>query len=177
MMLDIRKGFLWSTLASAWLIFDYFLFVTGNPSITYSFFGGWFEVPLSVAAVVTASYSYRAVNNRYFVLHVFAVGTFSLALYLGSPYAREFARVRLQEKIGSFVQDPVNSKADVSIEERQLMIEIGKQKHTVKFETFIPTFRRMDYLFVKTETGEKYRLIMTMSWSGKPEISLQRVVS
>jgi hypothetical protein len=43
-------------------------------------------------------------------------------------------------------------------------------------ETFIPTFRRLDYLF-RVETGTKYRLIMTMSWNGTPEISLRRVDS
>ena len=40
------KRFLWHTLGGGLLIFDYFLFVTGNPSITYSLLGGWFEIPL-----------------------------------------------------------------------------------------------------------------------------------
>jgi hypothetical protein len=181
MKVRIRKGFLWHTLAGGLLILDYFLFVTGNPSITYSLFGGWFWVPLFFAVVVTLCYAYgvarEQVNKRHFALHVFAVGVFSLSLIPASPYARQFARARLQEEIGSFVKDPSNSRADVSSEERQLMIEIGQQKHTAQFEAFIPTFRRMDYLFVKTKTGEKYRLIMTMSWSGKPVISLRRVVS
>lgn len=175
------KRFLWHTLGGGLLIFDYFLFVTGNPSITYSLLGGWFEIPLFFAVVVTSFYAYGiargTVSKRHFALHVLVVGIFSLVLLLESSYAREFARRRVQEEIGSFVKDPANSRADVSGEERRLMIEIGQQKYTAQFEAFIPTFRRIDYLFVGTKTGERYRLTMTMSWSGKPVISLRRVLS
>jgi hypothetical protein len=163
------------------LICDYFLFVTGNPSITYSLFGGWFEVPLFLLMLVTFRYAYGVqrgqVKKWHFALHVFALGAVSLALLLASPYAREYACVRLQEQIRSFVRDPASSRAYVSSEERRLMIEIRQQKYTAQFENFTPTFRRVDYLFVKTETGARYRLIAIMSWSGKPSISLRPVAS
>lgn len=175
----ISKKFLWPTSASGLLIFDYFLFATGNPSITYSFLGGWFVIPLLLAAIVTGSYGYGMasgkVSSRQFVLHVIAVGILSLALFVISPYARELAKTRLQSMVVSFVEDPINTTGDVTKDERQLMLEIRKQQYTMQYETFIPTFRRMDYRFVNAKTGEKYRLIMTMGWRGTPAFSLRRV--
>jgi hypothetical protein len=178
MSLSASKTFLWRTAASCLLIFDYFLFTTGNPSITYSIFGGWFEVTLIAAVVVTVSYGYEVVGagetKRRFVLYLFTIGLFSLLLLAASQYAREFAGARLEAEISSFVKDPNTSKADVSNEGRQLMVEIRNQRYSMERETFIPTFRRMDYLF-KTETGTKYRLIMMMSWNGTAQISFRRV--
>lgn len=178
MSLSASKRFLWRTAASCFLIFDYFLFTTGNPSITYSIFGGWFEVTLIAAVVVTVSYGYEVVGagetKRRFVLYLFTIGLFSLLLLAASQYAREFAGARLEAEISSFVKDPNTSKADVSNEGRQLMVEIRNQRYSIERETFIPTFRRMDYLF-KTETGTKYRLIMMMSWNGTAQISFRRV--
>ena len=102
MMQLISKGFLWRTATSDLLIFDYFLFVTGNPSITYSFLGGWFEVPLILVAIVTGSYGYGTARGkakkRQFALHAFAVGLFSSALFITSPYARELASLDFHGK-------------------------------------------------------------------------------
>lgn len=177
MGLKISKGFLWRTAASCLLVFDYFLFTTGNPSVTYSVFGGWFWITLIAAVMIVASYvpeSFKGEEAKPFFVLLSIVGVLSVMLFVASPYAREFADARLQTEIGSFVKDPINSKADVSNEERQLMVKLESQKYSMERETFIPTFRRMDYLF-KMETGEKYRLIMTMSWNGTPVISLRRV--
>ena len=176
--LKINKGFLWRTAVSCLLLFDYFLFATGNPSITYSILGGWFEVTLVAAAVVAVSYGYEVSKGREakqrFVLYLIAVGLFSLVLLMTSTYARDLANAHLQAEIGSFISDPIGSKADVSNDERQLMVELKGQKYSVEREAFIPTFRRMDYLF-ETETGEKYRLVITMGWNGTPRISLRRI--
>lgn len=169
--------FPWRIAASCLLIFDYFLFTTGNPSITYSIFGGWFWVTLLGALMIIASSVPREGERRApFILHLFIAGVFSVALLTTSAYAREFALVRIEAEIASFANDPVNSKADVSNEERQLMVKVKSQKYFMEREAFIPTFRRMDYLF-KVETGEKYRLIMTMDWSGNPKISFRHVES
>lgn len=173
----ISKGFLWRTVASCLLIFDYFLFTTGNPSITYTILGGWFWISLIAAVMIVASYvpvSFKGREAKPFFVLLSIVGVFSVLLFIASPYANEFAAARMEAQLRSFIKDPINSKADVSNEERQLMVEIGKQKHSMERETFIPTFRRMDYLF-KMETGEKYSLIMTISWNGTPVISLRRV--
>lgn len=173
----ISKGFLWRTAVSCLLIFDYFLFTTGNPSITYSVLGGWFWITLIAAVMIVSSYvppSFSGNEARPFFILLLIVGVLSVTLLVASPYAREFAGARLQAEISSFVKDPINSKVDVSNEERQLMVKLESQKYSMKREIFIPTFRRMDYLF-KTETSEKYRLIMTMSWDGTPIISLRRV--
>ena len=177
--LRISRGFLWRTSASCLLIFDYFLFSTGNPSITYSILGGWFWITLIAAVMIIASYvpsSFRGKEARPFLVLLFIVGVFSVLLLVASSYAREFADVRLEAEISSFVKDPNSSKADVSNEGRQLMVEIRNQRYSMVRETFITTFRRMDYLF-KTETGTKYRLIMMMSWNGTPQISFRRVES
>ncbi len=179
MMHLISKALLWRTVASGLLIFDYFLFVTGNPSITYSFLGGWFAVPLVLAAIVTGSYGYgtarREVKKGQFFMHAFAIGVLVLALFVTNAYARGLARTRLELTVASFIRDPMGSKADVSSAERKLMAEIRRQEHTMEYETFIPTFRRMDYLFVTSKTGERYRLIVTMDWKGTPVIWLRRV--
>lgn len=163
--------------ASCLLIFDYFLFSTGNPSITYSVFGGWFWIPLiATVMIIASSVPGEGETRTPFILHLFIVGLFSVVLFATSTYAREFALVRIEAEIASFAKDPVNSKADVSNEERQLMVKVNNQKYFMEREAFIPTFRRMDYLF-KLETGEKYRLIMTMSWIGTPKISFRHVES
>lgn len=175
--MKISKGFLWHTIVSCLLIFDYFLFSTGNPSITYSILGGWFWLTLIAAVMMVASYVPASFTGRqakpFFVL-LSVVGVLSVSLFVASSYARDFAATRLQTEIELFVKNPINSKATVSNEERQLMAKIGGQKYLMERETFIPTFRRMNYLF-KMKSGEKYRLILTMSWNGTPVISLRRV--
>jgi len=172
-----RKRFLWRVLVSCFLVFDFFLFTTGNPSITYSIFGGWLWIPLIATVMIVAS-SAPGEGEKWspFILHLFIVGILSVVLFAISLYAEEFAAAHLEAEIGSFVKDPINSKAEVSNEERQLMVKVESQKYSMKRETFIPTFRRMDYLF-NAETGEKYRLIMTMSWNGASQVSFRRVES
>jgi hypothetical protein len=173
----ISKGFLWRAVASCLLIFDFFLSSTGNPSITYSLLGGWFWITLIAAVMIIASYvpaTFKGKEARPFFVLLSIVGALSALLFIASPYAREFAAARMEAEVRSFMNDPINSKADVSNEERELMVKLESQKYSMERETFIPTFRRMDYLF-KMETGEKYRLIMTMSWNETPVISLRRV--
>lgn len=175
-----RTNPLWPTVASCALILDYVLFTTGNPSITYSVLGGWFLIPLIAAVLVSVFYAFRvgreSNGRRSLILHLAIVGALSIALFVASPYAREFAQDRLQAQLVEFVKDPSQAKAIVSDDARRLMAELNKQKQSMERETFIPTFRRMDYLF-KVEGGTKYRLIMRMSWNGTPEISLRRVDS
>lgn len=173
----ISKGFLWRTAASCLLILDFFLSTTGNPSITNSLLGGWFWITLIAAVMIVASYvpaSFKGKEAKPFFVLLSIVGVFSVLLFIASSYATEFAAARMEAQIRSFMKDPINSKVDVSNEERQLMAKLESQKYSMERDAFIPTFRRMDYLF-KTETGEKYLLIMTMSWNGTPKISLRRV--
>jgi len=178
MNLKISKGFLWRAVVSCLLIFDYFLGTTGNPSIAYGVIG-LFWITLIVVAMIIVSYvpaTFKGREARPFFVLLSVVGVFSALLFVASPYAKEFAAARMEAQVRSFIKDPINSKADVSNDGRQLMVKLESQKYFMERETFIPTFRRMDYLF-KTETGEKYRLIMTMGWNGRPLISLRRVES
>lgn len=160
---------------SCLLILDYFLWTTGNASITGAI--GLFWITL-IAVVMIIAFSVPGEGKTWspFILHLFIAGILSVVLFAISPYAEEFAAARLKAEIGSLVKDPINSKAEVSNEERQLMVKVENQKYSVKRETFIPAFWRIDYLF-KVETGEKYRLIMTMSWNGISQISFRRVES
>ena len=176
----INKRFLWRTSATGLLVFDYFLFSTGNPSVTYSFLGGWFEVTLLGAFIVTASYGYESLigreNKRPFLLHILFLAALSLALFEASPHARQLAIVRLQAKADSFIKDPISYTADVSSEGRQLMVEIEKQKFSVQRSAFIPTFQRTDYL-LRTEQGATYLLVLETRWNGTPVISLRLMQS
>lgn len=180
MTVALNKPLLGRTSLSCWLIFDYFLFSVGLPSFTYSCLGGWFVIPLLAAAISFVSCWYAAESERLarrsLVLHSCAVVSLAVGLFAASPDAREFAIVRLDAEIDSFVKDPTSSGASASTEARRLMVEIGKHPYSMEREAFIPTFRRMDYL-LGADTGEKYRLIMTMSWNGTPVISLRRVDS
>jgi hypothetical protein len=180
MSMTMNRAFVWRTASVCLLIFDYFLFVTGNPSITYSVLGGWFEIPLVTAVIIVTFYAYHLLKERrekrLLVTHVLTVGLFSAALLTVNSYARDNARDRFETEIASFVRDPANAKVVASDEARALMAKIATQKYSEEREAFIPTFRRMDYLF-KTEVGEKYRLVMTMGWNGAPEISFRSVDS
>ncbi len=173
----INRRFLWHTSAAGLVIFDYFLFSTGNPSITYSFLGGWFGITLFVALGVTASYASKTIligaEKLHFALYISSLIVLSLGLLAASPYASRLANLHMQHEVGSFVEDPINSKAEVSNNERQLMIEIKKKGFTIQRDSFIPTFRRIDYLF-RTKEGETYLLVMEMRWNGTPVISLLR---
>lgn len=176
--LVIDKGFLWRTTTSCLLIFDFFLSTTGNPSLLGSVLGGFsgiiilFATAMVVSSYVPATFKGREARPFYILLSI--VGVFSIVLFAASPYAGDFAATRMEAQILSFVKDPLNSTADVSNEERQLMVKLASQKYSLARDAFIPTFRRMDYLLTK-ENGEKYLLVMEMSWNGIPVISLRRV--
>lgn len=178
MNLNNIKAFYAHTLMSCLLILDFFLFTTGNPSATYIIIGGWFLIPLALVAISTASYGYAVAigtkSKAPFVLHLLVVGMLSFLLLVLSGHAKQFAASRLEEEVGSFVRNPIDAKAEVSVEERRLMILVNKQKYSMKYEGFIPTFRRVDF-FLRTETGEQYRLTLTMRWNGVPKIFLRPV--
>jgi hypothetical protein len=176
----VNRTLVWRTAAVCLLVFDYFLFVTGNPSITYSLLGGWFEITMVSAGTIVAFYAYHVLKDRTakrpFVIHVLIVGLLSVALLMASSYAKENARDRLEAEVASFVRDPANAKVIASGEARALMARITTQRYSEEREAFIPTFRRMDYLF-RTEAGAKYRLVMTISWNGASQISFRPVDS
>lgn len=175
MNMVVRKRFWWRISASCLLIFDIFLWATGNPSIT-GHIGLFWLTQIAVVMTIAASAPGKGETWLPFTLHLFIAVVLSVVLFAISPYAEEFAAARLENEVDSFVKDPINSKVDVLNEQRQLMIKVKSQKYSMEREVFLPTFGRIDYLF-KAEAGEKYRLIVTMRWSGKPEIWFHRVDS
>lgn len=168
-------AFGWRTAMSVLLIVDYFLFSTGNPSVTYSVLGGWFIVPLVVAVIVTALYGLRAYeaksDRRVFLLHCLIIAVVSVVLLSLSEEARERAIANLEADVVAFVNDPTTPKSEASDKTRALLTDIKKQRYSMKRDTFIPTFRRMDYM-VKTERGQKFVLILVVKWNGVPTFAL-----
>ena len=174
--LNISKGFLWRTAVSCLLIFDFFLFTSGNPSLLCRFLGGFPGIILFAVAMIVSSFvppTFRGKEARPFQLLLSIIGAFSILLFVASPYATDFAATRMEVQILSFVKDPLHHKADVSDEERQLMVQLENLKYTLQPDGFIPTVRRMDYLLT-IDNGEKYLLIMSMGWNETPVISLRR---
>lgn len=172
------KGFAWRTGLAIALLLDYFLFSTGNPSVTYCLLGGWFEIVLGALLVLTIEYTFKALKGREPKQHFFAflgaVVASGVILMATSGLARDFAASSMEERVLQFMRDPVGAEAESSQQEKALAASIGKRKYLLHRETFIPTFRRIDYLLV-LDDGEKYRLVMTMSWRGISEVSIRKV--
>ncbi len=168
-------AFSWRTASSVLLIADYFLFSTGNLSLTYSVMGGWFIVPLIAAVIIMASYGLRAYgmkeDRRLFLLHFVVVAAASVTLLLLSGEARQHAIANLESDVIAFVNDPATPKSEASDKTRALMADIKKHPYSMQRDAFIPTFRRMDYIF-KAEAGQKFLLVLVMKWNGVPTISL-----
>lgn len=165
----------WRTVSSVLLLVDYFLFSTGNPSLTYNILGGWFIIPLAGAAVISISY-WRLVhrkkeNRRLFVSHLITIVAVSIALFWMSGDARQHAIATLEADAQAFVNDPETSKVEASKKTRTLMADIKKQPYTMHLDSFIPTFRRIDYVLT-VETNKTFTLILVKKWNGIPEISL-----
>ncbi len=168
-------AFGWRTVASVLLIVDYFLFSTGNPSLTYSVLGGWFIIPLFATAIIFAEYGSRAYgtkeNRRLFLSYFIVVAATSVTLLLFSGEARQHVIANLESEVMAFVNDPATPKVEVSDKTRALMADIKKHPYSMRRDAFIPMFRRVDYVF-KTETGQQFVLILIVKWNGVSTITL-----
>lgn len=171
----IDKGLLWRATTSCLLIFDYFLYVTGNSSL----FGGLFWVALLTVAMIVSSYvplTFRGKEARPFYVLLSIIGVFSIVLYIVSPYTANLVATRMEAQILSFMANPFQNQVEISNEERQLMAKLGTEKYNLRRDAFLPTFRRMDYLLMM-KNEEKYLVILRMSWMGTPVISVRRIDS
>lgn len=145
--------------------------------MTFSVLGGLFWLTLGAAVLIMATNAPGEGETwSPFLLSVAIVGLVLIVLLATSKYAREFAAENLEAEINTFVKEPLNSRVNVSNEERRLVAEVTSQKYFMERESFIPTFRRMDYRF-KVQTGQEYLLILIMGWSGIPNISFSHVDS
>jgi len=177
-MMSPLRSFGQYTGISCLLVFDYFLFSTGNPSATYSLLGGWFEVTLIGVVVVPAIYGFAVLDDmktrKLFIYHVTLICLFGAVLFGVSADARNFAETRMRDQIVAFEANPASNTVVASDESRRLMAQIAAGKYEMQPEGFIPTFRRDDFL-LRTNTGNRYRLIATMSWKGTPQISVREL--
>lgn len=160
------------------LVFDYFLFSTGNPSVTFSLLGGWFELTLIGIIVVPSIYGFAVLGDektrKFFIYHVALICLFALVMFRISAGARNFAEARMQDQIAAFAAKPASNAVVASDESRRLMAQIAAGEYAMRPEGFIPVFRRGDFLLC-TKAGKRYRLIATMSWKGTPQISVREL--
>lgn len=163
---------------SCLLVLDYFLFSTGNPSLTYSLLGGWFEVTLIGFVTLTAVFCvllYRhRVARQMLLWHIGVVCLLCVMLFMVSNLARNFAELGIRRQAELFMRSPDTENVMTSDEARRLMEQIGRQKFVAQFEGFIPTYRRVDYQ-IRTATGDEYNLIAIASWKETIKVSLQKV--
>lgn len=168
-------GCLWRTGLTVLVVFDYFLFTTGYPSITYSLLGGWYVVPLLIASVIAISYAVAAIrgadSRRTFGVYIVVIVAVVGLLLSLSDAARRGAAASLESDVLGFVSDPNTAVVRASPQARALMADIKKHPYTVHRDTFIPTFRRIDFT-VQCEQRGAFTLVLTMSWNGVPEVAL-----
>ncbi|MHB8474057.1 MAG: hypothetical protein ACYDC8_14650 [Gammaproteobacteria bacterium] len=181
MISSTQKRPFWAyTIGTLFLLTDYFLFTTGNPSCIFSLLGGLFFLHLLAIPAIPLVFWLKATDDRSyrksFFLYLIVVTLFAAALFFLSDVARQHSIEVMDSHARYFLDNPSVAKVDVSDEGRKLAEIIGRQRYFIERETFVPTFRRMDYL-VKTESGVKYDLVLTMTWKGTPQIWLRRVDS
>ena len=173
------KTLLWRLFIAAAIAFDYFLFSTGNPSLTYTAIGGWFEVGVFALIAVTATYALKAVKEKGerigFLAYVILLTAWSLILLFLSAGARDFAEREIDARAAQFVKNPKDSLVAASPETRELMALLESRHFSFRREAFIPTFRRADYL-LSVDSSENFRLILTISWDGTAQAFLRRTV-
>ncbi len=165
----------WRSVSVVLILVDNFLFVTGNPSVTYGLLGGWFLIPLVTAGVIVTSYGLDAYKKngerRLFLLHVGVLVVTSVALTYLSEDARQCAIAKFDSVASAFVTDPESLDLGVPYKTTALMKDIIAQPYSKRRDGFVPTFRRMDYL-LETTAGKRFFLVVVMKWNGVPEISL-----
>jgi hypothetical protein len=166
------KRLLWQVSATCLLLFDHFLFETGNPSLAGSYFFVW-----PVLLIIAGAIGYRAYSDvrqggyyQYLIVYIVVVGLFVLTLVAGSPYAVKYASLPEKARLDSFLGNPLNPKLSASDQARQAMILIRDEGYTIQSESFTPPIRRMDYFLVGKRTKQKYDLIYEVRES--PQINL-----
>jgi hypothetical protein len=166
-----NAAFAWHTAATLLLMFDYFAFSTGNPSLIYSVPFGWVAVPLGLL-LVFLSYTLSTVRRarRYFSAYLAIVVVASLILLSCSQLARLHAIRVLALDVQAFVDAPFDPTVDATPSDRQLMTEIRNHPFVVDYDGLTPVDRRIDYV-IRVDQRE-YRLILRESWKGTPEVWL-----
>jgi hypothetical protein len=173
-------GTFWRPLSAALLLIDFFSYSTGNPSIAFSLLRGWFIVEV-IAFVVLSGYALSRLRKGKkerapvvgFLLTVIAV---SALLLVFSEKATEHGAARMAKEVSEFIEDPKSDVYQIDGKERALAQEVLSRGCSLIRESFIPTFKRIDYLFTCPDT-QKYRLVLTKRWNGDRLVSFRMVVS
>lgn len=178
MKIQVWTAFLWRTILGIVAILDYFLFTTGNFSLTFSLFGGWFLVTLLFVAGMTVAYGANAIRKAdqrpYFLAYVVVLLISSVVLFSLSDRARLFAVQSIDGEAQEFMLHPESKRIGASSQIRELMAAIGSGKYSFEREAFTPTFRRADYV-LQDSSANKYRLILVRNGTGTAEASLRKL--
>jgi hypothetical protein len=168
------KKLLWRVSVTCFVLSDITLWGSGNPSLSGTYFFVW-PLVLALGGVI----AFRAFRDarrdgdyRYFAAYVVAVVLFGYALNLVSPYALRRARHQQEIVLDSFLRDPLNPKFSVSDKDRQMAIQLLKERYTIRGEDFTAPFRRLDYFLTNNQTKQNYDLVFEVSET--PQINLLR---
>lgn len=159
------------------LIFDYFLYVTGNPSIIYTFIGGFFFLYFFIAPVISYMFCAKVIRDGYGKLpvytHVGSIIVFSAVTFLLSDEARNYA-VNNFDALTHKIFDRKSTNIIISDDDLTLLDEIRNKSFELERDGFVPTIRRMDYI-VKSEHEKSYRIIVQIKWNNTPIVIINPV--
>ena len=82
----------------------------------------------------------------------------------------------MDNEVVNLLQNPQSERFQTEPQERTLAqdVLIGRCEHSR--ESFIPTFRRIDYLFTCSDR-QKYRTVLSKASIGEPIVSFRMVIS
>jgi hypothetical protein len=176
----ISTGAFLRPLFAAALLIDFFLYSTGNPSIAYSILRGWFLVDVfaffGLSAYALSRLRKGKEERAPFAGFLFSVVVVTALLLLVSERATEIGAAGMENEVVTFLRDPRSEKFRIDPQERTLAQDVLTRRCEHTRESFIPTFRRIDYLFTCPDR-QKYRLVLSKRWNGELIVSFRMVVS
>ena len=161
---------------SVFLVVDYRLWVTGNPSILFVVFGGWFLVYFIFAFIILGLVlSDSSASGKKKVSLVATPLFVGLVFYLSTDFLTDLSSEKADRLICEFLLDPIDSHIELNEEHLyEIMTNNFSCEHIVESGIFIPTARRKSYV-LENDDGVKYRLILTNKSPLKSRMFLRRL--
>ena len=121
-------------------------------------------------------YSEKESRTPPFVAFICSVEVATALLLLASDRATEIGAASMDNEVVNFLQDPQSERFQTEPQERTLAQDVLIRRCEHARESFIPTFRRIDYLFTCSDR-QKYRMVLSKPSIGKPIVSFRMVIS
>lgn len=176
----ISTGAVLRPLFAVALLVDFFFYSTGNPSIAYSILQGWFLVEVfaffGLSAYALSRLRKGKAERSPFVAFICSVVVATALLLLASDRATEIGAASMDNEVVNFLQDPQSERFQTEPQERTLAQDVLIRRCEHARESFIPTFRRIDYVFTCSDR-QKYRMVLSKPSIGKPIVSFRMVIS